>query len=84
MLMKDAAEQKAEGVLVRELRAAGLTKKALTAKRAPPMEARQAVRARKPRVHAWIARRLNLGSVSVACHQKYSAIQYSSPDPFRA
>jgi putative transposase len=71
-LMKDVAQAKAERVLVRELRAAGQTEKALG--EWPRSEALKWKIARAMRTETtvsleWIARRLDLGSASNVCHK---------------
>ena len=82
--MKDAAEEKAERIFIRELRAAGLAEKALRERpRSEPLKWKIAriMRTETAVSLGWIARRLDLGSASNVCH-KCDEIQYSSPDPF--
>jgi hypothetical protein len=66
-LMKDAAEEKAERIFIRELRAAGLTEKALRERpRGEPLKWKIArtMRTETTVSLGWIARRLDLGSAS--------------------
>jgi hypothetical protein len=76
VLMRDAAEQKAERIFIRELRAADLTEKGLRER--PRSEALKWKIARTMRAETtvslgWIAHRLDLGSASNVCHK----IRYS-------
>ena len=72
--MRDAAEVKAERIFIRELRAAGLTEKALRER--PRSESLKWKIARTMRTETteslgWIARRLDLGSAS---NQHFSVV----------
>ena len=70
--MRDAAEEKAERIFIRELRAAGLTEKALRERpRSEPVKWKIArtMRTETTVSLGWIARRLDLGSASNVCHK---------------
>ena len=72
VLMKDAAEEKAERIFIRELRAAGLAEKALRERpRSEPLKWKIAriMRTETAVSLGWIARRLDLGSASNVCHK---------------
>jgi hypothetical protein len=72
LLMKDAAEEKAERLFIRELLAAGLTEKALQERpRSEPLKWKiaRAMRTETTVSLGWIARRLDLGSASDVCHK---------------
>jgi putative transposase len=72
LLMKDAAEEKAERIFIRELRVAGLTEKALQERpRSEPLKWKiaRSMRTETTVSLGWIARRLDLGSASNVCHQ---------------
>jgi hypothetical protein len=79
VLMRDAAEQKAERIFIRELRAADLTEKGLRER--PRSEALKWKIARTMRAETtvslgWIAHRLDLGSASNVCHKmRYSIVK---------
>jgi hypothetical protein len=84
LLMKDAAEEKAERILVRELQAASLTEKALEERsRSEPLKWKVARTMRTETTVSleWIARRLDLESARTSA-TKCDRIQYSSPDAF--
>jgi hypothetical protein len=72
VLMKDTAEEKAERIFIRELRAAGLAEKALRERpRSEPLKWKIAgtMRTETTVSIGWIARRLDLGSASNVCHK---------------
>jgi hypothetical protein len=72
LLMKDAAEEKAERIFIRELRIAGLTEKVLQERpRSEPLKwnIARTMRTETTVSLGWIARRLDLGSASNVCHQ---------------
>jgi hypothetical protein len=72
LLMKDAAEEKAERIFIRELRVAGLTEKALQERpRSEPLKwnIARTMRTETTVSLGWIARRLDLGSASNVSHQ---------------
>ena len=72
VLMRDAAEEKAERIFIRELRAAGLTEKALRERpRSEPVkwQIARTMRTETTVSLGWIARRLDLGSASNVCHK---------------
>jgi hypothetical protein len=72
VLMKDAAEEKAERIFIRELRAAGLAEKTLRERpRSEPVKWRIAgtIRTETTVSLGWIARRLDLGSASNVCQK---------------
>jgi hypothetical protein len=72
LLMKDAAEEKAERIFTRELQAAGLSEKALQERtRSEPLKWKiaRSIRAETTVSLGWIARRLDLGSASNVCHK---------------
>jgi hypothetical protein len=82
--MKDAAQEKAERILLRELRRAGQAEETLRERPRSGLlkwEIAAAMRKETTVSLGWIARRLDLGSASNVCH-KIGRIQYSSPDPF--
>ena len=82
--MKDAAEEKAERIFIRELRAAGLAEKALRERpRSEPLKWKIAriMRTETAVSLGWIARRLDFGQPRMSA-TKCDEIQYSSPDPF--
>ena len=72
VLMRDAAEEKAERIFIRELRAAGRTEKALRERpRSEPLKWKIArtMRTQTTVSLGWIARRLDLGSASNVRHK---------------
>ena len=75
-LMRDAAEQEAERILIRELRIAGLTEKGLGERLRSDLlkwKIAKAMRTETTVSLKWIARRLNLGSASNICHKVNSS-----------
>jgi hypothetical protein len=71
-LMREAAEQKAETIFIRELRTAGLTEEELDERpRSDPLKGKIATAMRTETTVPlnWIARRLDLGSDSNVCHK---------------
>jgi hypothetical protein len=68
LLMKDAAEEKAERLFIRELLAAGLTEER---PRSEPLKWKiaRAMHIETTVPLGWIARRLDLGSASNVCHK---------------
>jgi hypothetical protein len=71
-LMREAAEQKAETIFIRELRTAGLTEEELDERpRSDPLKWKiaTAIRTETTVPLKWIARRLDLGSDSNVCHK---------------
>ncbi|HEY5704675.1 MAG TPA: hypothetical protein VIS96_03790, partial [Terrimicrobiaceae bacterium] len=79
VLMKDDGEEKAEGIFIRELRAAGLSEKALRERpRSEPLKWKIAAMMRTETTVSlgWIARRLDLGSASNVSHKmrRYSIL----------
>jgi putative transposase len=80
-LMRDVAEQKAEKIMVRELRAAGLTEQGLSERsRSEPLKWRiaRAMRTETMVSLKWIAGRLDLGSASNLCHKISTASRFKS------
>jgi putative transposase len=72
VLMKDAAQEKAERILLRELRAAGQAEEALRERPRSDLlkwEIAAAMRKETTVSLGWIARRLELGSASNVCHK---------------
>ena len=77
-LMRDAAEQKAETILIRELRTAGVTEREWNKRpRSDQLKWKIArdMRAETTVSLKWIARRLNLGSASNVCHKMNSTFK---------
>ncbi len=75
--MRDAAEEQAARIFIRELRAADLTEKALRDRpRSEPLNWKitGTMRTKTTVSLGWIARRLDLGSASNVCHKM---LQYS-------
>jgi hypothetical protein len=80
--MRDVAEQKAERILIRELRAAGLTEREFNKRpRSDPLKWKiaGAMRTEATVSLTWIAGRLNLGSASNVCHKINSCSTMQTP-----